>query len=380
MRDVSYGWMIRYLHANGAAFFFIFIYIHMAKGLYYGSYKAPRVMLWSIGVIIFLLLIITGFLGCTNSNIRALFIKNSKSIKYNNLFKQFRYFHNSPLLNIKGSENFNKNNQDNNQDNKENNKVNLKTWLESNKPSKFYLDSKKCKNNIYIDNKNMTGIYLWYNNLNGKYYVGSANNLTRRLSTYYSVVYLNNADNAIHRAILKYNHENFSLYILEYCSPEKLIEREQFYIDMLTPLYNALKIAGSSLGFKHSEETAIRISEAQKGVNNSMYGRSGEDSPKYGKKHSEETLLKISTAMKGENNPFFNRNHSQESRVKLAAKASKKVFVYDINEPLILYKEFSSYTEAAKFFNCIPSTISNYVNANKIFKNQWRLYSNQIKN
>jgi len=63
MRDVNYGWMIRYFHANGAAFFFIFIYIHMAKGLYYGSYKAPRVMLWSIGVIIFLLLIITGFLG-----------------------------------------------------------------------------------------------------------------------------------------------------------------------------------------------------------------------------------------------------------------------------------------------------------------------------
>jgi ubiquinol-cytochrome c reductase cytochrome b subunit len=55
--------MIRYAHANGAAFFFIFIYIHMAKGLYYGSYKAPRIMLWSIGVIIFLLLIITGFLG-----------------------------------------------------------------------------------------------------------------------------------------------------------------------------------------------------------------------------------------------------------------------------------------------------------------------------
>jgi quinol-cytochrome oxidoreductase complex cytochrome b subunit len=63
MRDVNYGWMIRYMHANGAAFFFIFIYIHMAKGLYYGSYKAPRVMLWSIGVIIFFLLIITGFLG-----------------------------------------------------------------------------------------------------------------------------------------------------------------------------------------------------------------------------------------------------------------------------------------------------------------------------
>ena len=63
MRDVSSGWALRYCHENGAAFFFILIYAHMARGLYYGSYKSPRVALWVIGVIIFLLLIITGFLG-----------------------------------------------------------------------------------------------------------------------------------------------------------------------------------------------------------------------------------------------------------------------------------------------------------------------------
>ena len=174
MRDVSYGWLIRYLHANGAAFFFIFIYIHMAKGLYYGSYKAPRIMLWSIGVIIFLLLIITGFLGYIYSIIRSSFIK--KIIIQLNMvifFKQFRNFQNfshgpaprwggGAFFNIKGSDNFNKNNEDNNQDNK----VDFETWLKSNKPIKFYLDSKECKNNIYIENKNMTGVYLWYNNLN----------------------------------------------------------------------------------------------------------------------------------------------------------------------------------------------------------------------
>jgi len=63
MRDVNYGWMIRYLHANTASFFFLFVYLHIGKGLYYGSYKAPRVALWTIGVIIFLVMIITGFLG-----------------------------------------------------------------------------------------------------------------------------------------------------------------------------------------------------------------------------------------------------------------------------------------------------------------------------
>jgi ubiquinol-cytochrome c reductase cytochrome b subunit len=63
MRDVNSGWLIRYLHSNGAGFFFIFVYIHMAKALYYGSYRAPRILLWSIGVVIFLVMIITAFLG-----------------------------------------------------------------------------------------------------------------------------------------------------------------------------------------------------------------------------------------------------------------------------------------------------------------------------
>jgi len=63
MRDVNYGWAIRYCHANGASFFFIFVYMHIARGIYYGSYKAPRSMVWYIGVIIFLVMIITGFLG-----------------------------------------------------------------------------------------------------------------------------------------------------------------------------------------------------------------------------------------------------------------------------------------------------------------------------
>jgi ubiquinol-cytochrome c reductase cytochrome b subunit len=63
MRDVNSGWLIRYLHSNGAGFFFIFVYIHMAKALYYGSYRAPRVLLWSIGVVLFLVMIITAFLG-----------------------------------------------------------------------------------------------------------------------------------------------------------------------------------------------------------------------------------------------------------------------------------------------------------------------------
>ena len=63
MRDVNSGWAVRYTHANVASFFFIFVYAHIARGLYYGSYKSPRVLLWSIGVIIFILMMATAFLG-----------------------------------------------------------------------------------------------------------------------------------------------------------------------------------------------------------------------------------------------------------------------------------------------------------------------------
>lgn len=63
MRDVNYGWLLRYVHANGASMFFIVTYIHIFRGLYYGSYKAPRELLWMIGVVILLVMMATAFMG-----------------------------------------------------------------------------------------------------------------------------------------------------------------------------------------------------------------------------------------------------------------------------------------------------------------------------
>jgi len=63
MRDVNYGWLLRYVHQNGASFFFIIVYIHIFRGLYYGSYKAPRELLWMLGVVILLLMMATAFMG-----------------------------------------------------------------------------------------------------------------------------------------------------------------------------------------------------------------------------------------------------------------------------------------------------------------------------
>ncbi len=63
MRDVNGGWLIRYIHMNGASFFFIAVYIHIFRGMYYGSYKKPRELLWILGALIFLLMMATAFLG-----------------------------------------------------------------------------------------------------------------------------------------------------------------------------------------------------------------------------------------------------------------------------------------------------------------------------
>ncbi len=63
MRDVNNGWLIRYLHSNTASAFFFLVYLHIGRGLYYGSYRAPRTLVWTLGTIIFILMIITAFLG-----------------------------------------------------------------------------------------------------------------------------------------------------------------------------------------------------------------------------------------------------------------------------------------------------------------------------
>ena len=83
MRDVNYGWAVRYAHANTASFFFICVYLHIARGLYYGSYRSPRTLPWSIGVIIFIVMMATAFLGYDNS---------PKWYKYNNnIFNTNKY-------------------------------------------------------------------------------------------------------------------------------------------------------------------------------------------------------------------------------------------------------------------------------------------------
>jgi hypothetical protein len=148
-----------------------------------------------------------------------------------NLIKQ-KFFSSSALLHLNGKPN-----------------------LISVEPVKKYLKADQDKVNIFADNRNKTGIYRWINKLNHNTYIGSSTNLSVRFYTYFSLASLVKSNRPIERALLKHGYSNFILEILEYCDINNLLKREQYYLDNLKPEYNIVEKAGSTLGYKHTEET-----------------------------------------------------------------------------------------------------------------------------
>ena len=101
---------------------------------------------------------------------------------------------------------------------------------------------------------------MWTNLKTGNIYIGSSVNLSSRLLKYLNKNALKKNKMLISLAILKHNLENFSLDIIEYCSAKDVIKREQHYLDIYKPIYNILKIAGSSLGYVHNKTSLAKIS------------------------------------------------------------------------------------------------------------------------
>ena len=148
--------------------------------------------------------------------------------------------------------------------------LNNKVYFSTNSRNLEYCQNLKCvvylnadidKEKLVKENKNKSGVYQWTNLNSGFKYIGSSVNLGKRFKDYFSYGYLAGKKMIIYRAILKYGYANFKLEILEYCAPEECIKREQYYIDTLKPEYNILKVAGSSLGYKHTEETLAILKE-----------------------------------------------------------------------------------------------------------------------
>lgn len=203
-------------------------------------------------------------------------------------------------------------------------------------------------------------------------------------------------------ALAEHGHAGFSLSILQYIDISNLskentrkliLEREQNYLDTFNPGYNLLKVAGSLLGFLHSEETKEKFREANKGENNPMYGRAGEDSPMYGitgenhprfgKAHTAETKANLSKANLGKSlsaetkilisEACLGIPKTEEHKAKISNSLNKKVFVYSNSTPTTLSHEFGSCTEAAQHFSSSIGTISNYLKSGKLSQGEWIL-------
>lgn len=277
-------------------------------------------------------------------------------------------------------------------------------------PVIIYSNLETDKSKIIKDNKGKSGIYLWTHKESGKMYIGSAVDLSKRFTSYFSPLYLKRANNYICNALIHHTHSAFSLTIVEFIDIKNLsldeakiliIEREQHFIDSFKPKYNILKVAGSLLGYKHSEETKALVSKTHKGkivsaetIAKISEAKLGDNHPLFGKSHSDETKAKISLANKGISRnkgipkspetkalmSFANKGKtppnkglspSAVTRMKLSASKGTAIFVYDLNDLLVI--SFTSAKETAKHFGSNHSTILKYASSEKIFKEKWLL-------
>lgn len=178
------------------------------------------------------------------------------------------------------------------------------------------------------------GIYKITNLVTGQIYIGSSSNVYNRIHTHKKCLRKNTHENKrLQNSWNKYNEDSFVFELVEECEIDKIIEREQYYIDSLNPFYNICRVAGSCIGVKHTEETRKRMSDSKK----------GKPSPRKGTKHTEESLKRMSEVKKGipsarkgtkcseeskkkmrESAKKRDRNYSQETRQKLSEAAHKR--------------------------------------------------------
>lgn len=337
MRDVNAGWALRYIHANVASFFFAFVYAHIARGLYYSSYKSPRVLLWSIGVIILIVMMATAFLGIISPKWFNNYLNNDTLIL--------------TILPCILSDR-------------------LETILieKSLTPANAFekLDLPNTHSNIKKLTKNKAGVYMIINLVNGKCYVGSAN-INQIHTRFMKHMVYNLGSDIVAKAVQKYGLENFAFIIIEYVNNNKLgksnkilLDLETKYLEMLNPEYNILTVAGSSFGYKHSPEVLFKMKE----------------------NYSEERRNKIAQLNKGKMLPesvieqmrvsaLKRAPMSEDTRIKLSLMSSKAVFA--ISEKTKEEKYSVSMKEMALMLKISSRTLKRAITNNNLVKKEWRV-------
>lgn len=254
---------------------------------------------------------------------------------------------------------------------------------------KIYANAYSMKKDIINENIGKSGIYMWTNLLTGDIYIGQSGDLSKRFRKYFTISYLESKGGfIISRALIKYGYTNFSVSILEYCDKSDLLVKEQYYFDKLDPQYNILKIAGSSLGYKHTEESKAKRSKALKGV------YTGIKSAWFGRTHTEETKLNMCLKRQGVNNSFYGKTHNEDTKELIRQKALNRkpscetkdkmckargnpVYIYEKSsrEGFELIGIFLSARRAAKFLGSSHSTVRKYMNSGEVYKERYKFSS-----
>jgi len=204
---------------------------------------------------------------------------------------------------------------------------------------------------------------MWFNKITGRVYIGSGVNGSK-LSTYFQPSILKK-NSLIYQS--KYGHESFSVIILEICgktstvTKDHMLEREKFYLDWALKTYglailNMLNTPGSSMGYKHTEENLLKMSELKKGERNPMYN----------KIKSDAFIAQQIIDKSGENNPMFGKTKSEQTLAKLR----KMIFVYDVTQN---YKLLGVYPTVmcTRLFKLCNNTLKKRINNKEIHNGKY---------
>lgn len=377
MRDVSNGWLIRYLHSNTASAFFFLVYLHIGRGMYYGSYRAPRTLVWALGTVILILMMGTAFLGYVYSP-KWLYITIFSLILYLiciiELYRKDKILINSPILLNKK---YNLYNKSFNYLNKREYSTTPPAGDKSERldsiikelgidPVFIYenLDSDNIRKQVLNDTRGLSGIYMILNKVTKDYYIGSAST-NRFYARFCNHLIYFRGSKIVKLAVKKYELHNFAFMVLELYpdiinreNNKELLDLEDKYLKLLLPNYNILTEAGSSFGYKHTEVDRKKMSDLYSEARKEKIG-----SLNRGKKLSFETIEKM-------REKALNRAPMSEDIKNKCISNTRPVILYNLNGTV--YGKYPTIVDAAKAINCNEKTLRRGLQTEKkLVKRQW---------
>ena len=327
MRDVNNGWLIRYLHSNTASAFFFLVYLHIGRGLYYGSYRSPRTLVWTIGTVIFILMMATAFLGfltIAQNGLNSIKQLQQKQKQQKSIFTSGKRHYSTLSKRYYSTSG---------RDLPSNSKILTEFLLEKNlKPVYVYenISEDSTKKKILEETRGLSGIYLILNKVTKDYYIGSASN--NKIYTRFARHLINfSGSKVVKNAVKKYKISEFAFLVLEIFpeivtqeNNQKLLNLEDFYLKSLLPNYNILTEAGSSFGYKHSELTRIKMQSNYSDERRERIGNLNRN-----KKFSEATILLMKEKALNREKVVYSEQGMANMKIN-----SKSIIVYNLDKTI----------------------------------------------